>query len=86
MKTLEVTQATAPVTTYLEDVESSQQPVIFTVAGRPVAALVPLSNTDLETAILSTHPRFLALIERSRSRQAAEGGLSPTEVRRQLGL
>lgn len=49
-----------------------------------VAALVPIENTDLETATLSTHPRFLALIERSRSRQKAEGGISSAEMRRRL--
>ena len=32
------------------------------------------------------YPRFLAIIERSRARQKAEGGLSSDEMRRRLGL
>ncbi len=37
--------------------------------GKHVAEVVPIQNADLETLTLSTHPQFLALIERSRSRQ-----------------
>jgi antitoxin (DNA-binding transcriptional repressor) of toxin-antitoxin stability system len=84
MKTLEMAKATAPLVEYARDV--SKEPVILTIGGRPVAALVPIENADLETVTLSTHPQFLALIERSRARQKAEGGISSTEVRRRLGL
>jgi hypothetical protein len=41
---------------------------------------------DSETTILSAHPRFLAITERSRARQKAEGGISSDEMRRRLGL
>lgn len=82
MKTLEMAKATAPLVEYAQDV--SKEPVILTVNGRPVAALVPIENADLETVTLSTHPRFLALIERSRTRQKAEGGISSTEMRSRL--
>jgi antitoxin (DNA-binding transcriptional repressor) of toxin-antitoxin stability system len=84
MKTLEMSKATAPLVEYAQDV--SKEPVILTVDGKPVAALVPIENADLETATLSTHPGFLALIERSRVRQKAEGGISPAEMRRRLRL
>lgn len=57
---------------------------ILILAGQPVAALVSLENTDMDTAVLSTHHQFLALIERSRTRQAAEGGISAQEMRRRL--
>jgi len=84
MKTLEMAKATAPLAEYARDV--SKEPVILTVDGRPVAALVPIENADLETVALSTHPQFLALIERSRARQKAEGGISSENMRRRLGL
>lgn len=84
MKTLDITKATASLGKYAR--EASKGPVIVTVDGKPVAALVPIENTDLETATLSTNPQFLALIERSRSRQKAEGGISAAEMRRRLGL
>jgi prevent-host-death family protein len=84
MKTLEMAKATAPLAEYVQDLD--KDPVILTVDGRPVAALVPIENADLETVTLSTHPQFLALIERSRARQKAEGGLSSAEMRRRLGL
>ena len=84
MKTLEMAKATAPLAEYAREV--SKEPVILTVKGRPVAALVPIENADLETVTLSTHPQFLALIERSRARQKSEGGISGSEMRRRLGL
>jgi hypothetical protein len=39
-------------------------------------------NVDLETVVLSNHPKFLEVIERSRSRQETEGGISSDEMRR----
>ena len=84
MKTLEMAQATAPLAEYAKDVD--KEPVVLIVSGKPVAALVPIENADLETVTLSTHPRFLALIERSRVRHKAEGGISGKEMRRRLGL
>jgi prevent-host-death family protein len=84
MKKLEMAKATAPLAEYAQGV--SKEPVIVTVRGKPIAALVAIENTDLETASLSTNPRFLALIERSRARQKAEGGISSAEMRRRLRL
>jgi len=84
MKTLEMAKATAPLAEYARDV--NKEPVILTVRGKPVAALVSVENADVETVTLSTHPQFIALIERSRARQKAEGGISSEEMRRRLGL
>ena len=83
MKTLDLSKATAPLRDYARDV--SIEPVIVTVKGKPVAALVAIENADLETVTLSAHPRFLSLIERSRVRQKSEGGISSKELRRRLG-
>jgi len=83
MKTLEMAKATAPLAEYARDV--SREPVILTVRGKPIAALVSVENADLETITLSTHPQFIALIERSRALQRAEGGISSEEMRRRLG-
>jgi len=84
MKTLEMSEATAPLVEYARDV--SKEPMILTVRGKPVAALVSVENADWETVTLSTHPQFIALIERSRARQKAEGGISSEEMRDRLGL
>ena len=84
MRTLEVTQATAPLADYVRIV--GKEPVILTVDGRPVAALVAIENADTETVVLSNNPKFLALIERSRARRKAEGGIPSDNMRRRLGL
>jgi antitoxin (DNA-binding transcriptional repressor) of toxin-antitoxin stability system len=84
MRTLEISQATAPLSDYAREI--GNEPLILTIDGKPYAVLVPLENTDIETAALSTDPRFLALIERSRARQKEEGGISGEEMRRRLGI
>jgi prevent-host-death family protein len=83
MKTLEMTKATASLAKYAR--QASQEPVIVTEDGKPVAALISIENADRETVTLSTNPQFLALIERSRARHKSEGGISSKEMRRRLG-
>jgi antitoxin (DNA-binding transcriptional repressor) of toxin-antitoxin stability system len=83
MKTLELQQATAPLAEYARD--AKKEPIILTVDGKPVAAVVSLENVDIETTTLSSNPKFMSLIERSRTRYKKEGGKSSTEVRRKLG-
>jgi antitoxin (DNA-binding transcriptional repressor) of toxin-antitoxin stability system len=82
MKTLELSEAMGPLAEYAREV--GREPLVLTVDGSPVAALVPIEDADLETVSLATNPRFLALIERSRARQKAEGGISSEEMRRRL--
>ncbi len=82
MKVLEQAEATASLAEYTADI--AQEPVIITRHGKPIAALIPMENVDLETVSLSTNPEFMELIERSRARQRAEGGLSSDEMRRRL--
>ena len=77
-------KATAPLVKYAQDV--SKEPVILTVDGKPVVALISIEGVDWETVTLSIHPQFLALIKQSRERQKAEGGIPGTEMRRRLGL
>jgi PHD/YefM family antitoxin component YafN of YafNO toxin-antitoxin module len=66
--------------------EAGAEPLVVMQSGKPIAVLLTVENTDLETVSLSTTPRFLERIERSRSRLAEDGGLSSEEVRRQLGI
>jgi prevent-host-death family protein len=84
VKTIEMAKATAPLAEYARDVD--KEPIIVTKKGKPIAALVTIENADLETVTLSTNPKFLALIERSRTRQKTEGGISSKEMRRRLQL
>jgi len=72
METVEFAKATLPLSDYTKKVK--KEPFIITKKGKPVAALVSITNADIETVSLSTHPRFIALIERSRAKQKAGGG------------
>lgn len=84
MKSLPLRKATAPLTEYARDLTT--EPVVFTVRGKPVAALVAIESADAETISLATNPRFMAIIEESRARLRAEGGISSEEMRRRLGI
>jgi prevent-host-death family protein len=84
MKTIEIDDARERLGKYAEREEDL--PIVVTDHGRPVAALIPVPNADLETVSLSTNPEFLAMIERSRERQAKEGGISSDEMGRKLGM
>lgn len=79
MKVVEKADATATLAEYTAEIASGA--VIVTNEGRPVAALVPIENADLETVSLSTNREFLELIERSRARVRANGGISSEEMR-----
>jgi prevent-host-death family protein len=82
MKIIERADATGSLGDYAAEIGKGA--VIVTSHGQPVAALVPIDNADLETAALSINRQFLELIERSRSRVRAEGGISSEEMRRRL--
>lgn len=58
----------------------------MTRRGKPVAAVVPVGGMDLESLSLATNPDFIALIERSRARYRATGGLSLEDVRQKYGI
>ncbi len=82
MKLVERTDATLTLAEYAANIGSG--PVIVTDHGAPMAALVPIANADLETVPLSTNPRLLEFIERSRMRVREEGGISSEDMRRRL--
>ena len=84
MKVVKLSEATVSLAEYVRRVDG--EPLVVTRAGKPVAALVPIENADLETISLSTNPKFLAIIERSRRRARTEGEIGEKEMRRRLGL
>jgi antitoxin (DNA-binding transcriptional repressor) of toxin-antitoxin stability system len=79
---VELTEATQSLAEYGQHVDEGT--IIVTHNGRPIAAVVALPNTDAETVSLSQHPQFLAIIERSRVRQAQEGSISSAEMRQRF--
>jgi antitoxin (DNA-binding transcriptional repressor) of toxin-antitoxin stability system len=60
--------------------------LVLTESGRPVAALVPIQDVDMESLAVGTSPIFLDIIDRSRRRHEQEGGISLQEMRNRLDL
>jgi antitoxin (DNA-binding transcriptional repressor) of toxin-antitoxin stability system len=77
-------EANSPLTEYVQDV--SKEPLVVIVDGKPVAALVPIENADLETVMLSTHPKFVALLDLVASRCLMVHGLKLNARRRRRAL
>jgi len=82
MKTVEISEATGPLSEYAE--QAHQEALVVTAGGKPVAALVPIEDVDLESLSLGTNPDFLGLIETSRARCRPGAGISTDEMRKRL--
>jgi antitoxin (DNA-binding transcriptional repressor) of toxin-antitoxin stability system len=50
--------------------------------GVPLAVLAPVGNDDYESVELSTNPKFIEMLERSRKRLREEGGIPAEEMRK----
>ncbi len=84
MKKVKITQATGSLAEYTRCL--NREPLVVTANGKPVAALVPIEEMDMEGLSVGTNPQFLDIIERSRRRHQEEGSISSEEIRRQFGI
>lgn len=82
MKAIEIKDAAASLAKFARGAD--KQPLVLTLDGEPIAALVGLENIDMEAFALSNNPKFLSLIEKSRVRHKREGGVSAEEMRLRL--
>jgi prevent-host-death family protein len=86
MKAVEMAQATASLSEYVEKARR-EGAVVVTLRGKPVATLAAVpKGADWESLAIGTHPKFLAIMERSRVAHREQGGISPDEMRRHFGI
>jgi PHD/YefM family antitoxin component YafN of YafNO toxin-antitoxin module len=67
MKTLELAQASRPLSEYAEDLRD--EIIVLTSNNQPVAAIVSLQHvddSDLESLSLNSNPQFMAIIQQAR--------------------
>ena len=80
MKEIELSSAVRPLAEYAKDLKKDE--VLVVMKGRrPIAAVVALHDMDRESVALSFHPKFLAIIEKSRADIAAGRTFTMDEVR-----
>lgn len=84
MRRVELAEATASLQEYARRVR--REPVVVMRRGKPFAALMPLDEDGWEDMVVSTHPGFMALIERSRARQKPGQGIPLEEIKRKYGI
>jgi antitoxin (DNA-binding transcriptional repressor) of toxin-antitoxin stability system len=80
MRTVEIARAADSLPEYGR--RSRGETWVLTRRGRPVAAVVPIDDEDYFSLRLANDPRFIEIIERSRARYRATGGVSLAEMRR----
>ena len=82
MKRVDISEATASLAEYAKTANGDT--VVVTVNGQPIVAVVPIPNADLETVSLSSNPKFLSILERSRASYRAQGGISLKDLEREF--
>jgi prevent-host-death family protein len=66
VKTVDLSAASGSLSEYAK--KARKEGLVLTRRGRPVAMIVPIDSSDVESLSLGTNPDFLAIIERSRAR------------------
>jgi prevent-host-death family protein len=61
------------ISSVLENYQKTEQPLILTRNGEPIAALFPVEDVDMETLSISMNQKFISIIEKSRQSQKEEG-------------
>ncbi|MFB2892933.1 type II toxin-antitoxin system prevent-host-death family antitoxin [Aerosakkonemataceae cyanobacterium BLCC-F50] len=69
MKKVEISE----ISSVLENYQKTEQPLILTRNGEPIAALFPVEDVDMETLSISMNQKFISIIEKSRQSQKEEG-------------
>ena len=84
MKTIDIAKATKPLSDYAQRVR--KEAVLVVKNGKPIALLSSAIGMDNESFALANSPKFANIINRSRARQRAEGGISLAEVYQRYGI
>jgi len=84
MKRIDIAKATKPLSDYAQRV--GKEAVLIVKNGKPVALLSSAIGMDAESIALGNSPKFADIINRSRARHAAEGGIPLAEVYRRYGI
>jgi antitoxin (DNA-binding transcriptional repressor) of toxin-antitoxin stability system len=80
MKRVDLSAVTGSLSDYAR--EGLKEPVLITRQGRPVLAVMPLTDLDdRESVVLSTNAKFMEIVERSRAAGRTQGTRSLAEVR-----
>lgn len=83
MRTIEIEkESSKPLSEYTK--ELGEDLLVFTSNKKPVAAMVPLKNVDMESLALSYHPDFMEIIEKARAEIKAGNMLSLDEMKNEI--
>jgi len=84
MKPIDIADATDPLSKFAA--RAAREAIVVTRRGKPLAAVIPVDDADYESLSLSTNPRFLEILARSRAKLERDGGIPIEEMYRRLGI
>lgn len=85
MKSVKLSDVTGSLSEYAR--KGLRETVVVTRQGRPVVAVMPLTNyDDWESVSLATNAKFMEIIERSRASARDHGCIPAEDVRQKHGL
>jgi prevent-host-death family protein len=84
MMRVEWADATGSLSEYAR--KARKEPVVVTRRGKPVAVLQSVTDEDWENLVVSSHPTFIRLMERSYERYKPGMGIPLEEIEREFGL
>jgi antitoxin (DNA-binding transcriptional repressor) of toxin-antitoxin stability system len=85
MRNIDMAKSRRSLASYIRELDGGE-PLVVKKNGKPIAALVPLTDMDWESFAVSTNPTFRKIIEEARKSFKLHGGLSTEEVCEQLGI
>ena len=79
---MEIKNATEVLPEYALDV--ANEPLVVTIGGKLVAAVVVIPNADLKSISLSAKPEFLSVIAHYRASLRSDGAITGQEIQARL--
>ena len=65
--------------------KARRQPVVVTLHGKPIVVLRPLTEQEWEDLVVSTDPKFIEIMKRSRAQARAGHIISLDQMKRKHG-
>lgn len=85
MKKIELKQVKGSLADYINET-GSEEGIIISRQGKPIAVLISVENLDEETVKLSLNPDFIKILNESRRSLRTEGGISLEQMKENLGI
>jgi prevent-host-death family protein len=82
LKTIEISTASKPLSEYIEEFEDGD--ILLTSHHRPIAVIIPVTESDKEAISLGSNPDFIEIIENARAEFRAGKTISLEDMKHEV--